>query len=163
MRADAIAAQIRAIAEHVRAVDPDDDQLLADMLEAETDLDAALDMLIAREAEVEAMTSAIDVMLHNLRARKDRLGASKDAGRAAMQKLVEAAGVRKVERPAGTVSISKVAPRVIGDDVDALPDSLVRLTRAPNKTAIKEALQAGDDLPGWHLSNGGETVTVRRR
>jgi len=163
IHADDVLIQIKQIADYVRAVDPDDDQFLADMIEAETDLDAVLDLLIEREATTAGHIDALRERERTIRERKARFAASMDAGRKAMQKLLDAAGLRKIERPEATISLSRVAPRVLDGPVESLPDELVRTERKPEKAKIKAALEAHADLPGWKLSNGGETVTVRRK
>lgn len=160
---DNVLAQIKEIADFVRAVDPDDDQLLADMIEAETDLDAVLDMLIEREATVTDHLTALAEREKTIRERRARFNASKDAGRQAMQRLLNATGLRKIERPEATISVTRTAPRVIEGPVASLPDDLTWIERKPDKKAVKDALEAGADLPGWAMSNGGETVTVRRK
>jgi len=156
------AAQIRAIADHVRAVDPDDEQLLADMIEAETDLDSLLDMLIEREATCKAHIEANKARKKALDDRNRRFQAGIDAGRGAMQKLLDAANLRKWERPEATIGLRAVPPSLIAGDVDNLPDDLCRITRAPDAALVKDAIKSGADLPGWSMSNGSETVSVRR-
>lgn len=163
IHADDVLQQIREIADYVRAVDPDDDQLLADMIEAETDLDAVLDLLIEREATIADHITALGEREKTIRERKSRFNASRNAGRMVMQRLLDATGLRKIERPEATISLARVAPKVIDGPVESLADDLVRVERKPDKKAIKEALEAGADLPGWAMSNGGETVTVRRK
>ena len=59
------------------------------------------------------------------------------------------------------------APRpslVIADDIDAdaLPDALVRIRREPSKTAIREALDRGEAVPGASLVDT-RTVRIQRR
>jgi len=154
---------IRAVADYVRTIDPDDGQLLADMIEAETDADALLDMLIERDATCQDHVAAIAEREKALRERKSRFKASLETGRTAMLKVLEAAQARKIERPEATVSISRVAPKVIGDDVLALPAEYHRATVTADRSAVKDALLGGATIPGWHMSNGSETVTVRRR
>ena len=53
-------------------------------------------------------------------------------------------------------------PRVIGEpDVNVLPEALCRVTRVPDKKAIREALERGDLIPGCVLSNAIPTLMIR--
>lgn len=38
-----------------------------------------------------------------------------------------------------------------GLDLSMMPDDLVRVTREPNKTAIKERLKSGEKVTGWRM------------
>lgn len=155
--------QIKAIADHVREIDPDDESLLADMIEGETDAFEVLDKLLEREAELIGYVTGNKARKQDIDARNARFEAQKAACRNAMGKVLEAIGVKKSERPEGTISVARVAPKVLGDNVDGLPDHLVKTERKADKAAIKSALQSGADVPGWSMSNGGETIKVARK
>ena len=157
------AADVRAIADHVRAIDPEDDDLLSDMIEGETSAAELLDMLLNVEAFSEAHIAANKIRTSEISERNARFKARIDAARAGMQKLLDASGMRKWERPEGTVSIRKIPAKVLGDDVGVLPDDLVKVKIEPDKAAIKRALEAGKEFDGWTLSNGGEGISVRRK
>ncbi len=153
---------IAAIRETVRAVDPDDDDLLLGMIEGETDAGELLDELLEMQAAALAHVVANKERVGQLLDRNARLVRKAEATKAGMLKLLEAAGLRKMERAAATVGIRAVPPKVLGNDITGLPEELVTVTYSPDKKAIKAALAAGDDVPGWSMSNGGETLSVRR-
>lgn len=153
---------IAAIRDTVRAVDPDDDDLLIGMIEGETDAGELLDDLLEMEATAAAHVAANKERIKQLSERNARLDAKCHAARAGMQKLLAAAGLRKMERAEATVSIRAVPPRVEGEDITDLPEDCVVVKYAADKKAIKTRLEAGEALPGWHLTNGGETISVRR-
>ena len=154
-------AEIKAIADYVRAIDPDDDDLLADMLEGETDAFEVMDTLIERVLTCNSHLLALKQRAEEIKARKQRIEASADVARAAMQKILEAVGGRKMERPLATVSIRRVASKIVDGPIESLPGHLTRTTVVPDKAAIKDALMGGADLPGWSMSNGGETIAVK--
>jgi hypothetical protein len=60
-----------------------------------------------------------------------------------------------------TLSISAVPPAVQILDAALIPSRFVRATYAPQKSDIKDALKAGETVPGACLSNGGERLSVR--
>lgn len=155
---------IASIRETVRAIDPDDDDLLLGMMEGETDVGELLDELLEIEADTFAYIDANKERIKVLQSRNARLNQRTDAMRAGMHKLLDAAGLRKMERAAATVSIRAVPPKVLGDDITSLPEGLVKVSYAPDKVAIKAWLaQPGNAAPlGWSMSNGGETLSIRR-
>ena len=153
-------AHIKRIADHARAVDPDDETLLADCIEAETDgLDIA-DMLIGRIAELDAMMAANKARVEAIRERNARLAHARDACRSTLGKLLEAMGTRKLERPEATVSVRHVPPSLIDGPVPSDP-RFIRTKVEPDRKAILDAVKAGEHVPGWALNNGSETLAVK--
>jgi hypothetical protein len=153
---------IAAIRETVRAIDPNDDDLLIGMIEGETDAGELLDELLEMEASAGAFITANKERISQLAERNARLARKQEAARAGMHKVLDAAGLRKMERAAATVSIRAVPPKVEGEGITALPEDCVKVTYSPDKTAIKARLKAGHKIDGWHMTNGGETISVRR-
>ena len=153
---------IAAIRETVMAIDPDDDDLLLGMIEGETDAGELLDELLEMEAAAKAHVTANKERMGQLAERNARLARKAEALRAGMHKLLDAAGLRKMERAAATVGIRAVPPKVLGDSLTGLPEWLVKTTYAPDKAAIKQELQQGNAVTGWNMSNGGETLSIRR-
>jgi len=153
---------IAAIRETVRAIDPDDDDLLIGMIEGSTDAGELLDDLLEMEATAQAHITANKQRMQQLSERNTRLDAKSNAARTGMLKVLDATGLRKMERAAATVSLRAVPPKVEGESMIDLPEDCVRVTYAPDKAAIKRALDAGDIIPGWRLTNGSESITVRR-
>lgn len=68
---------------------------------------------------------------------------------------MEKAGISEIKALDGsfTAKLGKGRPSVVIDDEDALPgdSEFVRWTKAPNKTAIADAIKAGQEVPGAHL------------
>ena len=65
--------------------------------------------------------------------------------------------------PGNDVVTLKTRQTVIDGPVDTLPVHMIKTEIRPDKAAIKSALEDGEHVPGWHLSNGGQSVTVRRK
>jgi len=149
-----------ALAAHIRDEFPGDDELLADMLEAETEAADWLDRLIDHEAEDEAMMEAISLRIKDLQDRKARVGRRKEPRRALMMALLDAAGLSKWERPLATVSIGAKSPKPIVTNEAALPNAFWRVKCEPDMTAIRKA----ETLPpGCEMDNGGRTLTLRTK
>jgi len=140
-----------------------DDELTLDMIEGETSLFELIDQLMEERAADLAMANALGAQMQDMRDRQGRFKRRADARKGIVQKALEHADIRSLERPAFTASLSASKPSVNITDESALPDNLVRVKREPNKVAIAKALSAGDAVLGAHLSNGGQTLTVRTK
>lgn len=139
----------------------EDEDLRADTIEGETDAYRVLGKIVAIERDANSMIAAINERAKELSARKERYNRRKDAMRALLLRLLKAADLSKVSLPEATVSVGKGRPGVEIIDETLLPDNVVKLKREPDKTAIKAALDAGQEVPGATLKVGNETITVR--
>lgn len=152
-----LAGQIRAaLAEH------EDEELFIDCIEGETRLFELVDRIMEDDAEDDARIAAIKIRQDDLRERKARLEKRQKVRRSIVQAALDTAGIRKLERAEYTASLRAVPPGVEIIDPDALPDALVHIKREADKTAIKKALGEGP-VAGARLTNGGETISIRRK
>lgn len=135
----------------------EDDVLRQDSIEAETGALELIDKLIQAERESKFLIDGIAEALNHFQRRRERFDDRRVALRKYIMQIMEAANLKKVERPAATVSISAGRPKVVITDEGALPDYFVRVKREPNKEAIARNLSAGESIPGATLSNP-ETV-----
>lgn len=161
--APAIANWTRLKAELAEAYGLDaDDDALADTLDGEADLGDQIHALLRRACENELFAEALDKHIATLRTRKDRLNKAAKAIRQHVAEAALEAGMKKLPRPDMTVTFGLSKPALVGDgDPDLLPDSFVRIKREINRTAIKAALEAGQEVPGFAISNGKPTCTIR--
>lgn len=141
----------------------DDEELRADMLEGELDIDKVLARLVRLERETAAMAGACETQAQELTIRRDRFALRGKAFRAAMLNVMGAADLRKFELPQATISVRSGQPSVVIVDENALPENVIRIKREPNKTAIKEALIGGHSIPGATLSNGAPSLAIRSK
>lgn len=139
----------------------EDEDLRADTIEGETDAYRVLGKIVAIERDANSMIAAINERAKELSARKERYNRRKDAMRALLLRLLKAADLSKVSLPEATISIGKGRAGVEIINESLLPDNVVKLKREPDKTAIKAALDAGQEVPGAALKVGNETITVR--
>lgn len=139
----------------------EDEALRADMIEGSTDAFAVLDRIIATMREATATVAAIKIQADALWSRAERFERREKAMRALAQRIMEAANIRKAERPEATLSIRAVAPSLVITDESALPDWAWRVRREPDKATIKDRVKAGEFVPGAEMSNGGATLSVR--
>jgi len=141
-----------------------DDEAQIDTLLAEETAD--VEALIARMARAarhaEQMVKVAKDCIDTMRERQDRYKRRAETMRGALLAALDALGKRKVELPDMTISIgaSSVSVQII--DADALPDRFVVTSRAPVKSAIAEALKAGENVPGACLTNGLPSIRMMR-
>jgi hypothetical protein len=155
--------QIAAISDMIRDMlgDDFDDATFWDSLDGETDAGDILDRLIWNTQTDQHNSDAIKEHEAALRLRRQRLEARATANKAAMLAVIDAAGVKKVERPCATVSRREGSVSVQITSPDDIPTQLCKVTRTPDKSAIKRQLDAGEAVPGAELVRGSPGVTVR--
>lgn len=139
----------------------DDEVLKLDVFEGQTDLHYILGKLVDSERDADSLARAVAGRISDLQARKSRAERRKEAMRSLMFKLLKAAGVPRVPLAEATISIGKKAAAIEIVDEALLPKAYVRVSTSPDKTAIKEALQAGTDVPGAKMGEAGEQLSVR--
>ena len=141
----------------------DDLDALTDTLDGEADaLDIVAGMIRAANRRY-AMADGLKPLMQDMTERKARLADGGDKLMAAAQSVMDAIGVRKVERPDFTAWLRATPPKVQIIDETALPDRAWRTTRSVDKTEIKKLLADGLEVPGAALTNGGESLTVRTK
>jgi hypothetical protein len=132
----------------------EDDVLRQDMIEGETGALELLDKLIEAEREAKGLGEGTLIAVARLEERKYRFAQRQIALRKYIMQIMEAAKLKKAERPAATVSIAAGRPKVVIIDETRLPDFCVRIKREPNKEAIAKAFKEGNrEIPGATLSN----------
>lgn len=141
----------------------DDEDVFLDTLDGETDVLDILDAEIAGLRDDEALAEAIKSQETGLRARRERIEMRADAHKRNLRLLLSHAGLKKAERPAATVSLrpGSMSVRIL-NEAD-IPTQLMRekITRSPDKAAIKAQIEAGVDVPGAELARGEDTISVR--
>jgi hypothetical protein len=138
----------------------EDDVLRQDMIEAETGALELIDRLIGAEQEAQAFAEAIDVQVKKLLTRGNRFLDRRAALRKYIMQIMEAAKLKKAERPAATVSIAAGRQKVVITDENALPEDCMRIKREPDKTRIATQLHRGDYVPGAALSNAEQVLRI---
>ena len=144
--------------------------------------DAISDTLAGLDGELEEKVDNIACIIKQLNAEADAIKAEKDALNERQQTKVHAAdrlkeyirqsmslsGKKKIETARNCVSIGKPVTKAVITDLDALKDygyvwKPYDYTKETNvdKTALKEALQAGTVVPGATLEDGAPRLTIK--
>lgn len=154
----ALAAEYRALAEKLADMECDP-QVIADTLEGESgalETKAANVVMVARS--LEALAGAIKAEEESMAARRKAL--DKRAGwlREYVLQSMQACGMQKIEAPQFRISVRANPEAVDVFDAAQVPAAFMRQPEPPppaiDKTAIKKALAAGQDVPGARLVRG---------
>lgn len=150
-------------ADELRAEFGEDDALVTDMLEGETDFHEVAGVLLRSMFEAEAQAEANKALAKGYTDRAATLSARAEHIKDKLAALMRATGLRKLPHALATVSVRAVSPALVYDgEPSCLPEDLRRERIDPDKKAIRAALQAGRTIPGARLTNGGETISIRR-
>lgn len=142
----------------------DDVEALDLALSSETTLDETLDELARRYKGAAAFVKALAAEIEETKARKTRFELQGEAAKRIAFALLAAAGVQKRAVPLATFYTSKGQQKVIGDaDPETLPERFQRRTIEPNRTEIKKALEAGEVVDGYVLSNAEPVHNIRTK
>jgi hypothetical protein len=156
---------VRMQIQHLKLQHPElleDDEAWRLSLESETDLNALLIAIVRRIEDTKALAIGTKDRLEELANRKDRFEDRITALRNLLFKVMEAAGVKKLELPEATLSLRTGSPGLVGEaDPQELPDELCKISRSLDRTAIKEALKTGKTVPGFSLSNAQPSLSIR--
>jgi hypothetical protein len=138
----------------------EDEDLRADMLEGSTDLHAAMERLLNEEREADELIEAAKERMDKIAARRTMFRLRQQSLRDVMMSIMQQADLRKLKLPEATISLSRIGRAVQVIDEALVPDQFCRFKREVSKTAIKEALMGGEEVPGAVLDNGSETIRI---
>jgi hypothetical protein len=140
----------------------EDEILRADMLEGETNLAEVVTAIHRMTEDAKALRDGTQERLDDLTSRRNRFKSRVEFGRELILKILNAADIKKLELPEVTISLRNNKPALIGDvDPGLLPDELVKITRAVDRAKVREAIEAGNVVEGFTLSNAPPSLLVK--
>ena len=145
--------------------DGEDHRLKLDMLEGETELLEVVRQLLNENEDDEGIVLALDEQVDARSIRIERAKARIEGRKKAISALMDCAQETTLKLPEATLSLRTLKSRPKVTDADALPDGFVTIetVRKVNNEAIKEAFERGETIPGVTVTNGGSSLTVRRK
>jgi hypothetical protein len=159
--------QLRLAIDALNRAYPDfaeDEHLRADMIEAETDINGVLTLLLQEIDNSTMMVAGITARQNALEERAARHAHRIDVLRDLVLQVMQAADLKKVQLPDATITQAASKPYLVGNaDPAELPDEFVRVMRTTNRTAIREALEEGHIVPGYSLSNAAPHLVIKTR
>lgn len=105
---------------------------------------------------------AIDQEIKRLQGRKKIIQSAQARLRDYLRYNMEKTGINKIESPLFTITLAMGRDIAVVDDVDSLPDDMVRVktTIDPDKGKILSALQNGIDIPGARMEKSKSSVRI---
>lgn len=144
--------------------DDGDEKLLSDCLQGETDIEEFLAVVVDRMLDASHMAGAQATRIAELEQRQGRFEQREKVMRDLAFKVMSSADVRKLELSEATLSIVKGQRKLLGEsDPNLLSTELVKIKREVNRAAVKAALETGQTVPGFLLSNSEPHLTVRTK
>lgn len=153
-----IAAEYRDAATKLAELDLDA-QTIADTLEGLSgDLETKAQNVAFFVRNLEATAAAIKQAEADMAARRKAMENRADGLKRYIFESMTVAGIEKIECPHFRLAIKNNPAAVDVFEPGLVPSSFMRTPEppppAPDKTAIKEALKAGQDVPGARLTSG---------
>lgn len=148
------------LARQLREAFGEDDELIADMIEGETNLAELIPLIAKQIVENNIMLSGVKAHMESVKKRAELLDARCDRLKATMVAALAAANKSRYEGPEGVFSRRKSPGSVVIDDEASIPaiignHALWSTPKAPDpkpdKRAIGDLLKAGVDVPGCRL------------
>lgn len=140
----------------------EDEVARRDMLEGETDFREILIRLGQSLGKLSELQLGLGARIDGLNARLSRFNARDEMVRRLIFKVLEIANLKKIELPEVTFSLRNNPPRLTGErDPATLPDGLCKITRTASRTKIREAIEGGQHVDGYELSNAAPSLIVR--
>lgn len=157
---------VRNQIEALKALYPEmaeDADLLADMIEGETDLERVLDKVLTFTLDARAKAAATKSRKDEMGERQNRFERREQSGRTILLQLMEASGQSKIVLPEATLSITAARTSVNVTNVDDLPQGFFKTERKPLSSEIKKSLEKGERIPGAELVMGDCGLMVRTK
>lgn len=138
-----------------------DEILRADSIEGETSAFEFLSRIIRIIGGTQSLANGTADYIGELHERKARLERREASLRSLIFKVMNTADLKKVELPEATLSIRAGQPKVVIVNENEIPSEFFHIKREPDKTLIKAALQANENVLGAALSNSEPVLTIR--
>lgn len=157
----------------------DDPEFLLDLAEGETSLFEVIDAMLTADALDAGLIDGAGKAMRDIEARMERFEKRSDRRRALLEQALMLLEVKKLERPAATISLQNRKPKIEVIDESAIPSEYfttkVVLDKKALNAACEEILKARDDaaaagvdaaraMPtGVAIGNGTVSITIRRK
>lgn len=157
--------QAVAAAELIRALgeEAEDETLVHDAVEGETDFFEAVDRALAEIGECEIVAAGIADMQKRLSDRLTRTNNRAEKLRGLIDQAFQMAEIKSHKFATATITTKAIPRKLIITDESQIPTRFFK--PQPPKLDRKElldALKSGEAIPGADMSNGGTTIQIRR-
>lgn len=157
------AAAAAALKEALK-LETDDTEAIRDTIEGETNLHDAIAAVMDDIREDEILVAGIESLAGSLSERKKRLEDRIGWRRAAVERAMAIGELPTLTLPDATLSLKTVPQGLTIVDEAKIPAKFWKAQDPVlDKKTLKDALKAGDVVDGAQLTNGGQTLAIRRK
>lgn len=144
------------------ALGTDDDDLLRDSIEGETDLHEMIAATVTSMDEDTMLADGLANRIYDLKTRAARIEKRIATKRAAIEQAMVIGDLKTLELPTITATVKRTTPGLQITDEAMIPEAYWK-AKDPvlDKAALKKALKDGP-IPGAQLDNGGVALQLRR-
>jgi len=153
----------RLYAELVEMFGDDDQQALLDTASGLSDLPAMIELTLQSREDDLVLVTGLGARIEEMRDRLERYKARAQAKKELVEAAMIRADLRKLEFAEFTVSLGKRPRKLILNEAELPPECMKQPPPVPDKEQIRTLLENNFDVPGAHLSNGGEGLNIRKR
>jgi hypothetical protein len=155
--AEAVIAAIKAAG--IDETDPD----FTTLVESECDILERLRRMFRASRIAKEEAKSARQIAKEIEDRAKRREAKAESLDALILQTLQDLGQKNLDAPDFRLSVVAGPVKVVGDaEPETLPEKFLRIKKELNKTAIKEALQSGETVEGFALSNGTNFLKVTK-
>lgn len=140
----------------------DDEDAIRDTLEGETNLDGMVRAVMLSIEEDQLLVDGCAERIDDLQSRQARFKDRIAYKRGLIEQALSIAEVKKMELDIATVSLRAVPQALIVKDESLIPSKFFKTEVKLDKKALLAALKDDEQVDGAELSNGGQTISIRR-
>jgi hypothetical protein len=156
----------RLLASLKESGDADDQEIVETAIEGETSLLEAIDEALAQIDECEVLITGLKAKEEAYADRRKVSEQRAERLRASIEQALIVTEQEKVTLPTATIFLSKRKPNIVIDneaDIPAAYWTIPKVEPKLDKKALKEALEAKEEIPGAHLDSGSVSISIRRK
>ena len=139
----------------------EDEELFWDTLDGETDvidyITKQMKAMIDADAQIAGAKSVLETYVDRIKAAEARKAKIKEV----LKSICEITGEKKIPHPLGTISLRQGGTSVQVNNLEEVPTQLCKITKRPDKTAIKKLLEAGEEIDGVELVTAPDGISIR--
>lgn len=140
----------------------DDDPDFETLLDSECDAPERVRRVLRAARYIEAQSKALGELQAEMRERKARLDRKAESLRDMALWALGEMGLKRLDAPDFSATVTAGHPRVVVTDLDALPDEACRIERKADKDRLAGMLADGP-VPGAEWTNPTPFLSVRSR
>jgi hypothetical protein len=156
--------EVANLVARIRDLCGDDDKAFVDTLGGSTEVVEAARRVVRWMIEQDAAALSCKGLAAIYEARAKMFAERHAKAKLALLDLLNDVGLKSMPLPEAALTAKPTPPKLLGEaDPETLPLKFQKVTVTADTAAIKAALEGGEQVEGYMLSNGGQTLQMRVR